>query len=245
MAKSIVLIGLLCLFPFLVNGQRVLQRYPIYSGAPPDSVGTAELWFQMENNSADSSGNARDATYSWNYTTTDAPQGSYWLTSNGSSSDFIPLDFTHNDTITMFCRMRYDATSVTNLAEWGFFAPDNSGWVWRLDAANDAIDFDKKVSGTTYYSRSSNGVLDINTLFSLAVVVRGQHTRFFVDGSKVASPDSVTTSGAMSPSDSLTITSILYGEFDDFQFYNRAVPDDSILYLHNHVGYILKYLPAE
>ena len=222
----------------------MVQRFPIYSGSEsaPDSVYAVDLWYQMENNSADSSGNARDATYAGSYTTSGAPQGSYWITS-AYSADFTAPTFTQNDTITMFCRMRYDGTgSNSQMANWDYFG-SAEGWTWQLDAPNGAVDFNKKVSSTIYYSRTANSVLSMNTTYSFAVVIRGQHTRFFIDGLLASSPDSVTIATQPSTSEPIVIADVLLGELDDFQFYNRAVPNDSILYLHEHPGYVLKYLP--
>jgi len=209
----------------------------------PSSDVNPELWLQFEANAADSSGNARDATYAGGYSASSPPQGSYWLTAAGNA-DVVPLDFTHNDTITMFCRIRFNTTDDGIIARYSYLG-SSEGWIWRLDAGSGAQDFDKKVGGVDDKTRGPNSSLSTNTTYSVAVVVRGAHTRFFKDGVWTPSPvgDSVfTNNGATYPttSDSIKITDNWWGQLDDFQFYNRHVPNDSILYLHNNPGSALE-----
>ena len=203
-----------------------------------DTVSTAEVHYLFENSPVDNSDNGRTATYSGSYTAVSPLEGSYSVSMSGSATQFQMPEFTQNDTITLFCRVNYTNDAAdTYLGIWGVTG-ETSGWRWKIDGANGAVDFDVKYANSTYASRTANSVLSKNTDYSLAVVIRGQHTRFFVDGVFLTAADSITNSNWPTTDDSINIgEGNTYGKIDDWLLLNRAIIDDSIVIWHNNPGF--------
>ncbi len=203
------------------------------------TVSTAEYHYLFENNPLDASTRGRTGTYDGGYSTSSPLQGSFSMLGT-SAEEFVMPFFDHDTVFTLFCRHNYNDVSTNSMmGERGVIGGDDTGWRWRVDMDNGGVDFMKRIADVNYEVRTANGVVEEGVDYSFAVVIKDDKTRFYVDGvfSAAAGDDSITISGEFTTTDSINIgDSNTYGLMDDWQFYNRAVPADSILWLHNNPG---------
>lgn len=213
--------------------------------APPaeasgDSTILAEVWYQFENNSADSSGNAVDGTYSGGYDAGIYKQGSYGV--EFEASDIWTFDsFTLNDTFDIiFWYYHESAETESYTADLARRGNTTDGWSLEFDQINGDVEFHKFVSGTDYEARTFNGLLDVwhdDWLF-VVIQVSGPTIAIWLDNLNVTNDVDPIVDDYQTGV--ITMGATVNSTVDSYQIYNFNTTPEQRTYLMDHPEQCLK-----
>ena len=236
----------LFLLPSLVFSQVVGRSSFAVSPIPAvggDSVILAEVWYHGDGNSADSSGNVRDATYAGSY------DGSFFIEGT-DAFEFESIDiltygsFTWNDTFAV-CMWYYheDSESEVYRAYGAQRGNDTDGWTIEFDQINGDIEHHKFVSGVSYEARTANGRLTVlhDTWILVIVQVAGPTTEFYMNDVYRTSDNTTITND--NQTGDVTMGAPLNTTIDAVQVYNFVLTSDQRTWLYQHPENSLKDPP--
>ena len=184
--KRLILIPLL--LPLVLTAQIInkfsFYSHPVASEVQEDSI-LASVWYQFEENQADSSGNARDFTtapdsYSESIFMQGAASANYGLANESTVGSFV----WNQEPMTIEVNVNKLSPSTSLGRHYIMRRGDQTnGWTLELDGNNFDIELHKYNSGVEVEYRTGNGDFTENQWEQIVVVIDGSDVTFYINGS--------------------------------------------------------------